>query len=109
MKRNSIAAVTAGLASIVAGGVALPASAGNYTIDPSHSFTYFEVNHLGLSNYRGRFDKTSGKVMLDRQKKQGSIEITIAKAKAISGHHGFTGVARCTWPPCACSIGMEAP
>ena len=26
----------------------------NYTVDPTHSFAYFEVEHLGVSNQRGR-------------------------------------------------------
>ncbi len=58
-------------------GVALPALADNYKIDSSHAFTYFEVNHLGLSTFRGRFDKTTGSATLDRAKQQGSVEVTI--------------------------------
>jgi polyisoprenoid-binding protein YceI len=58
-------------------GIALPALSDTYNIDSSHTFTYFEVNHLGLSTFRGRFDKTTGTVQLDRAKKQGSVEITI--------------------------------
>jgi len=88
MKRTRIALMASGLACTVALCAAMPASAQNYTIDPAHSLTYFEVNHLGLSNYRGRFDKTTGTVTLDRQKKQGSIHVTI-DAKSVS-----TGVTK---------------
>lgn len=48
-----------------------------YTIDPNHTFPTFEVNHLGYSIQRGRFDKTSGTITLDKVAKTGSADITI--------------------------------
>lgn len=48
-----------------------------YTIDPNHTFPTFEVNHLGYSIQRGRFDKTSGTITLDLAAKTGSADITI--------------------------------
>jgi polyisoprenoid-binding protein YceI len=48
-----------------------------YTIDPNHTLPVFEVNHLGFSTQRGRFDATAGKIQLDRAKKTGSVEWTI--------------------------------
>lgn len=58
---------------------ALPAVAApeNYVIDPGHTFPSFEVNHLGFSTHRGRFNKTEGKITLDTAAKTGSVEITI--------------------------------
>jgi polyisoprenoid-binding protein YceI len=57
---------------------ALPAAAADsYTIDPTHTWPMFEVSHLGFSTQRGRFGKTSGKVVLDRTAKSGHIEISI--------------------------------
>ena len=32
-----------------------------YAIDPIHSYPHWEVNHLGVMNWRGRFEKTAGK------------------------------------------------
>ena len=49
----------------------------SFTIDPNHTLPVFEVNHLGFTTQRGRFDKTAGKVLLDLQKKTGSVEWTI--------------------------------
>lgn len=49
----------------------------SYTIDPHHAFPEFEVNHLGFSTQRGRFDETSGKITLDMVAKKGSVELTI--------------------------------
>jgi len=57
---------------------ALPApAADSYTIDPTHTWPMFEVSHLGFSTQRGRFGKTTGKVVLDRTAKSGHIEISI--------------------------------
>lgn len=63
-------------------------AADTYEIDPSHTFPTFEVNHLGLSTFRGRFDKTSGTITLDLAKKTGSVDVTI-DANSVS-----TGVAK---------------
>jgi polyisoprenoid-binding protein YceI len=58
--------------------IAAPAfAADTYNIDAFHTFPTFEVNHLGFSTQRGRFDKTSGTVMLDTAAKKGSIDLTI--------------------------------
>jgi polyisoprenoid-binding protein YceI len=57
---------------------AIPASAAdNYTIDPTHTWPTFEVNHLGYSTQRGRFNKTSGKITLDVAAKKGSVDLII--------------------------------
>ncbi len=52
-------------------------AADSYTIDPNHTFPVFEVNHLGFTTQRGRFDKTVGKVALDLAAKKGSVDLTI--------------------------------
>ena len=70
-------------------GFALPlaamASPESYTIDPTHTYAYFELEHLGVSNQRGRFDRTSGKFTLDRAAKSGSVELNIETASASTG------------------------
>ncbi len=58
--------------------VALPVfAADSYTIDPNHTWPMFEVNHLGYSTQRGRFNKTSGKITLDIAARKGSVDLTI--------------------------------
>jgi polyisoprenoid-binding protein YceI len=37
----------------------------NFTVDPNHTYTHFEVEHLGVSHLRGRFDRSSGKFTVD--------------------------------------------
>lgn len=53
-------------------------AADQYTIDSRHTFPVFEVNHLGFSTQRGRFNNTTGKITLDPAAKTGSVEVTIA-------------------------------
>lgn len=52
-------------------------AAENYIVDPNHTWPLFEVNHLGFSIQRGRFDKTGGKITLDTAAKKGSVEIVV--------------------------------
>lgn len=49
----------------------------SFVIDQRHTYPSFEVNHMGLSTQRGRFNSTSGRITLDRAAKTGSVEITI--------------------------------
>ncbi|TSA10362.1 MAG: polyisoprenoid-binding protein [Betaproteobacteria bacterium] len=56
-----------------------------YAIDPIHSYPHWEVNHFGVSNWRGRFEKTAGKFTLDRVAKTASVEITVQTASVSSG------------------------
>lgn len=53
------------------------AATDSYTVDPNHAFPVFEVNHLGFTTQRGRFDQTSGKITLDLAAKTGSVDLTI--------------------------------
>jgi polyisoprenoid-binding protein YceI len=72
---------------ILGGTLSLPAIAAtsSYTIDPKHTFPSFEINHLGFSIQRGRFDKTSGKVLLDPKLGQGKIYIFIETTSISTG------------------------
>ena len=48
-----------------------------YLIEEKHTMPRFEYSHLGYSTQSSRFDKTSGKIVLDRTAKTGSVEVTI--------------------------------
>jgi polyisoprenoid-binding protein YceI len=56
---------------------AFAASVDTYNIDPSHTFPSFEADHAGMSVFRGKFNKTSGTIVLDRAAKTGALDITI--------------------------------
>lgn len=53
------------------------AFADQYNIDPNHTYPSFEADHMGTSVFRGKFNKSSGTVTLDRVAKTGSVDITI--------------------------------
>ena len=54
------------------------ASAETFIIDSSHTLPVFEVNHLGFSTQRGRFNETQGTIELDRKAHKGHVTFTIA-------------------------------
>ena len=60
-------------------------AADSYTIDSRHTYPVFEVNHLGFSTQRGRFNKSVGKIALDTAAKSGSVELTIDTASIDMG------------------------
>lgn len=60
-------------------------AADNYTIDARHTFPSFEISHLGFSIQRGRFNKTSGAIVLDTADQSGSIDINIDAASIDTG------------------------
>jgi polyisoprenoid-binding protein YceI len=62
--------------------VSVPALAApeTYQIDPMHTFPSFEFSHMGISVWRGRFNKTSGTVTIDRAAKTGTVELAVDPA-----------------------------
>ncbi len=66
------------LAAAIAG-TTFPALAAieNYTVDPMHTYPSLEFSHMGLSVWRGKFNKSSGKIVLDRAAKTGTVDVVI--------------------------------
>lgn len=81
LKRTALAAILASAATVA---LAAPAT---YTIDPTHTYAGYEVNHLGLSVQNGVFTKVSGTVNLDEAAKKGSVDVSI-DAASISTYFG---------------------
>ncbi|MBL8512098.1 MAG: polyisoprenoid-binding protein [Betaproteobacteria bacterium] len=48
-----------------------------YVLEGSHTFPRFEYNHFGYSIQSSRFDKTTGKIVIDRAAKTGSADVSI--------------------------------
>ena len=65
---------------------AIAYAADTYTIDPGHTYPSFEADHMGISVLRGKFNKTSGTVTLDRAAKTGTIDIAIDPSSLDFGH-----------------------
>jgi len=70
-----LAAATVALALAITAGRA--AAQETYTIDPVHSQPTFEARHMGFSQQRGSFAKSTGKITLDRAAKKGTVEVVI--------------------------------
>ncbi len=49
----------------------------SYTIDPTHTYPSFEADHMGISFWRGKMNKNSGTVVLDKAAATGKVEIEI--------------------------------
>jgi len=60
-------------------------AADSYTIDNRHTFPSFEIDHMGFSIQRGRFNESSGKVVLDSANARGSIDVTVMMASIDTG------------------------
>lgn len=81
MSFKLVAALAAALFPLVS--LAAPES---YTIDPFHTFLHFETDHLGgMTRIRGRFEKLTGKISIDRAAKTGGLEVTVPTTTVSSG------------------------
>ena len=78
---------------LLAAGLSLSAFAApeTFIIDNAHTFPRFEYSHFGYSNQVSRFDKTSGKIVLDRAAKTGSVDVTIDTTSVDTGFALFNG------------------
>jgi polyisoprenoid-binding protein YceI len=74
------------LTTVLTSGAALAAPV-NYTIDSNHTYPSFSADHMGgLSTWRGKFKKTTGTVVLDKEAQTGSLDVTIDATSIDFGH-----------------------
>lgn len=81
------------LVTLTVGGVATAAPV-SYNIDPDHTYPSFEADHMGVSVWRGKFNKTTGKVTLDKMAGQGAVDVTVDVASVDFGHKKLNSVAK---------------
>ena len=74
------------LIAVLLAGAAVSAQAQTYTVEPTHTYPSFEVGHMGISVFRGKFTKTKGTVVLNRAAKTGTVDIHIDPASIDFGH-----------------------
>ena len=60
-----------------------------YVVDNTHTFPRFSYSHFGYSTQLSHFDKTSGKITIDREAKTGSMDITIDTTSVNTGYPLF--------------------
>ena len=71
------------LAGCSAAALAAPAT---YELDPEHVYPSFETDHFGgMSVWRGKFTRTTGKVVIDREAKTGTVDVTIDMSSVSTG------------------------
>ncbi|VFR43707.1 Protein yceI precursor [plant metagenome] len=75
------------LAAGLAASTAALAAPVTYDIDPSHTYPSFEADHMGgLSKWRGKFNETSGTIVLDRAARTGTVDVTVKIDSVDFGH-----------------------
>ena len=63
-----------------------------FVIDGAHTFPRFSYSHFGFSTQLSRFNKTSGKIVLDREAKTGSVDVVIDTKSVDTGFDVFNGL-----------------
>lgn len=53
------------------------ASAADYQLDPDHTFPSLEFDHMGLSTWRGKFNKSTGLATYDPDARTGTVNVRI--------------------------------
>jgi polyisoprenoid-binding protein YceI len=65
-----------------------------YRIDPNHTHPLVEIDHFGLSTWRGLFRSSSGTLTLDRERGGGRVEVTVDVASIDFGHDKLNQIAQ---------------
>ncbi|WP_416242582.1 YceI family protein [Azospira sp. APE16] len=76
---------------ITASSFAAVAAPETYVMDGSHTFPRFSYSHFGYSTQLSHFDKTSGKIVIDKAAKSGSVDVTIDMKSVNTGSALFNG------------------
>ena len=87
MKKQSLIAILT-FAALSGAALAAPET---FIIDGSHTFPRFSYSHLGFSKQLSRFDRTSGSIVLDKEAKTGSVDVTIDMKSVNTGFEVFNG------------------
>ena len=65
-----------------------------YKVDPAHTFPSFEADHMGISVWRGKLNKSSGTVIFDKATGSGTVDIAMELASIDFGHDPLNRWAR---------------
>ena len=83
--------LTLAAAAIVTLSGAAAAAPETFVIDGTHSYPRFSYNHFGYSTQISRFNNTSGKIVLDKEAKTGSVDVVIDMKSVDTGYAVFNG------------------
>jgi len=62
-----------------------------FVIDGTHTKPRFSYSHFGYSTQLSRFDKATGTIVLDKEAKTGSVDVTIDMTSVDTGYDLFNG------------------
>ena len=65
-----------------------------YNVDPMHTYPSFEADHMGISTWRGKFDKTTGSITMDREAGTGTVDIVVDMKSGDFGLDALNKMAR---------------
>lgn len=65
-----------------------------YDIDPSHTYPSFEADHMGLSVWRGKLNKSAGSIVYDKATGAGSVDVSMELASIDFGLDAMNTWAR---------------
>jgi polyisoprenoid-binding protein YceI len=84
MKDSVLVALATAVSLATGAALAAPVT---YNVDPGHTYPSFEADHMGgLSKLRGKFNSSSGKIVLDKEGKTGTVEINVDTSSLDFGH-----------------------
>lgn len=71
--------IATGLAAAVIAIALLPgtAAAARYKVDPDHTFPSLEFSHMGISVWRGKFNRTTGTFEYDAAARKGNVNVSV--------------------------------
>ena len=79
---------------LLAASLSPAALATDYVLDPEHTFPSFEADHMGISLWRGKFNRTTGTMTLDKATQTGTVEAVIDLSSVDFGHDKMNEHAR---------------
>lgn len=65
-----------------------------YDIEPTHTYPSFEADHMGLSYWRGKLNKSAGTIVYDKATGAGSVDVTMDLASIDFGLDAMNAWAR---------------
>jgi len=88
--------LTSVVAVVAAAVIALPVAAAptTYKVDSDHTYPSFEADHMGISIWRGKMNRTEGSVIYDKAAGSGSVEVRIDMASVDFGQQQLSAWAR---------------
>jgi polyisoprenoid-binding protein YceI len=83
MTMTHLAKIVFGLALVIP---VTASAADKFTLDPAHSTVVFKINHMGMSDFYGRFNDVSGNFVLDKEHPEKSTAEVKIKADSVDTH-----------------------